>query len=319
MFFIPALLKGWDKFRYGELMKILIVSGFLGSGKTSLINKIMRIKKDDYVILENEYATVNVDGDLLENDREKIWEMTEGCVCCSMSKEIGDDIITIENTFRPNFLIIEPTGVGKLSNIIKKVEKVCYEKIKLLHPITLVDASVFLKYYKEKDPNYLDQIMCSKYLIISKTDDMRTEEIMGIKQKLREINKKANILLANELGEEDKFWDDILTNDLDDSLDFSEMSEENSEFEHISFKNVSEKNIDNLFMKLNLVLRGVFGEILRIKGFLPINGQWTKLDSVGIKYKLETIEEKKESKLVIIGKDLKKSYLEDLFVKDKLP
>ncbi len=301
-------------------MKILIVSGFLGSGKTTFINKLMKIKKNKYLILENEYASVNVDAELLENDREKIWEMTEGCVCCSMNQDISETVLTISNTYDTDFLLIEPSGIGKLSNIVKSVSKICYQKIKLLPAISLVDASVFLKHFKEKDPNYIDQIAYAKYILITKTNNLRIEEIIGIKKKIAELNNNAICLISDDIKNDDKFWDDITGNDFENIVfDFSKINDKNTEFESISFKNISENSIADFVIKLNLVLRGTFGEIVRIKGFLPINKQWTKVDSVGIEYKLETIETKLEAKLVIIGKDLKKNYLEDMFVHNKMP
>ncbi len=301
-------------------MKILIVSGFLGSGKTTFINKLMQVKKNKYLILENEYANVNIDAELLENDREKIWEMTEGCVCCSMNQDIAETVLTISNTYDTEFLLIEPSGVGKLSNIIKSVSKVCYQKIKLLPAISLVDASVFLKNFKQKDPNYIDQIKYAKYILITKTANLRIEEIIGIKKIISKLNNNACCLIANDIKDDDQFWDKIIGDNFEDiTFDFSQISNKNTEFESISFKNISEHSITDFVIKLNLILRGNFGEIVRIKGFLPINKQWTKVDSVGIEYKLETIKPKLEAKLVIIGKNLKKNYLEDMFVNNQIP
>ncbi len=301
-------------------MKVLIVSGFLGSGKTTFINQLMKIRPDEYMILENEYASENIDAELLENDREKIWEMTEGCVCCSMNKDMAETVLTISNSYNPNVLVIEPTGIGKLSQIIKRVSKVCYEKIELLPAITLVDATVFLKNYKESDPNYIDQILYAKTILLTKTDNSKREEKLGILKKIKELNPKATCLIAEDIKDDPLFWDNIITDEFKTSdIDLDMVSEENSEFSNIALSGIKEESIENFLAKINLLLRGVFGEILRIKGFLQINEQWTKIDSVGLNYKLETIEAKEKSKFVIIGKDLKKNYLIDMFRHNKMP
>ncbi len=301
-------------------MKVLIVSGFLGSGKTTFINNLMQARPDEYIVLENEYADVNIDADLLENDREKIWEMTEGCVCCSMNKDMAETVLTISNTYDANVLVIEPTGVGKLSQILKRVQKVSYEKIEVLPAVCLVDANAFLKNIKEGDPNYLDQILYAKHVIFTKTEQIRIEAVMGMMQKIKDLNPHAKTYIANDIRDDDAFWDDIIADKFSSfEIDLDSVSDENSEFDKIAFSDVKEESLDRFLIKLNFLLRGIFGEILRIKGFLPINGQWTKVDSVGLTYKLETIDEKEHSKFVVIGKDLKEDYIDDMFTKDKLP
>ncbi len=300
-------------------MKILIISGFLGSGKTTFINKLMKIHKDNYVVMENEYASVNVDADLLENNREKIWEMTEGCICCSLNKDIGESVLTISNTLNPEYLIIEPTGIGKLSQIVSSIKKVCYERIELLNTITLVDATSFLENIRKEDPYYLNQISFANIILLTKTENLQKEEATGMLQKLNKLNSNANCILESSISETDDFWQNILKTKF---IDFEKNIEPNQtlpDFEQIAFKDIKEDYIERFLLKLNLLLRGTFGEILRIKGFLPINKQWTKVNSTGKTYELETIDEKETSKLVIIGRNLKKEYISDLFLKDKLP
>ena len=95
-------------------MKILLVSGFLGAGKTTFIEEMTRKVKKDFVVLENEYGEVGIDGDLLKKDYDKVWEMTEGCICCSMKSDFANSVMTIANSMDPEILIVEPTGVGKI-------------------------------------------------------------------------------------------------------------------------------------------------------------------------------------------------------------
>lgn len=295
-------------------MKVLIVSGFLGSGKTTLINRLMKNEKKDYLIMENEFASVNVDADFLENDREKIWEMTEGCICCSMNADMGRSVLTVANSYKPEVLIIEPTGIGKLSQILHSVSRVEYEKIEILPPISTVDALCFWDYMRKDDPFYEDQIKYAAHIFITKTKDLAKAEVLGISAKIKHINPNAELHIEGDIKDGDQIWNEVLNSKEKQakiSMDFS--AAEHPELEQIAFVGIEDKSIDEMAYKLNLLLRGTFGEVIRLKGFLPINEQWTRVDIVAKRYSLETIDEKPESKLVIIGKDLDKTHLKELF------
>lgn len=134
-------------------MKVLIVSGFLGAGKTTFIREMSRKTSLDFVVMENEYGEVGIDADLLDNDRQMdIWELTEGCICCSMKSDFASSVLTIANTLDPEYLIVEPTGVGVLSNVIRNLQQIQYQRITLLSPVTILDARNFndsLREYRE--------------------------------------------------------------------------------------------------------------------------------------------------------------------------
>lgn len=105
-------------------MNILIVSGFLGAGKTTFIKELSRRTKKEFAILENEYANSGVDGDILKNSDKtvNIWELIDGCICCSAKGDFAQSILTIANTIDPDYLVVEPTGVAKLSSIIENIK-----------------------------------------------------------------------------------------------------------------------------------------------------------------------------------------------------
>ncbi|MDU1828300.1 GTP-binding protein [Anaerococcus sp.] len=149
-------------------MQIIIVSGFLGSGKTTFIEEFQK-RLENVAILENDYAKANVDYDILANTGKDILSLEEGCVCCSKKKDFATTVITIENTIDPDYLIIEPTGVGYLSNIIANIKSIEYEKIKLLNPITIVDYNSVDSLIRNYEDLFLDQIKNSGYLLLSKT------------------------------------------------------------------------------------------------------------------------------------------------------
>ena len=123
-------------------MKILVISGFLGAGKTTFIKEMLKSTKREYVIFENEFGDVNIDSEILKNNNEteekeielNVWELTSGCACCSTKADFMSSLLVIDNTLNPDFLIVEPSGIAVLSNIlnnVKNVEFVSDTEIKL--------------------------------------------------------------------------------------------------------------------------------------------------------------------------------------------
>lgn len=119
-------------------MKILIVSGFLGAGKTTFIKRLARNVDQRFAILENEYGAAGIDGVRLGQNRQgtqkNVWEMTEQCICCIGKKDFAASVLTIANVVDPEYLIVEPTGVGSLARIIENLRQIEYERIQLLSP-----------------------------------------------------------------------------------------------------------------------------------------------------------------------------------------
>lgn len=295
------------------IMKILVVSGFLGAGKTTFIEKMTNKLKRDFVILENEYGEVGIDGDLLKKDYDKIWEMTEGCICCSMKSNFANSIMTIANSLDPEVLIVEPTGVGMLSSVLDNIKKVQYDRIKILEPVTIVDPNCIDKYSKEFEEIFVDQIKSSKFVVVSKTSNMTKEEIERARDSILKINPKAVVNTEEFSSYDDIWWEEILELKWDDEIDYKDTSALRSNIDNIAFKNISFDELYVFEAYMSAIMRGRFGNIVRAKGFLPINGAWAKVDIVGEKYTLEKIDAMAESKLVLIGRDLNKEELKILF------
>lgn len=293
-------------------MKILVVSGFLGAGKTTFIEKLVKETKKDILILENEYGEVGIDGDLLKKEDINIWEMTEGCICCSMESSFGMTVLTISNTINPEILIIEPTGVGKLSSIMNNISKVQYERIEILEPVTIVDPNCINKYIKEFGEIFVDQILNSNKIIISKTNQFKYDVITEAENKIKELNSNADILKEDyQLFGKIK-WDEFLQRPWSRGINKSNGKEE-VEIDNIGFSGVCFEDISLFESYMGAIMRGRFGEVIRAKGFLPINNIWSKFDIVNDKYSIEKIESMDSSKIILIGKNLKKNELEVLF------
>ena len=133
-------------------MKILIVSGFLGAGKTTFIKALAKHTKKDFAILENEYGAAGIDADRLRAEEGQspvnIWEMTEGCICCSAKGDFSLSVLSIANTIDPEYLVIEPTGVGMLGNVMENLKQIEYEHISILAPVTIADIYSYRRYLK---------------------------------------------------------------------------------------------------------------------------------------------------------------------------
>ena len=179
-------------------MKILIVSGFLGAGKTTFIKRLARNVDQRFAILENEYGAAGIDGARLGQNRQgtqkNVWEMTEQCICCIGKKDFAASVLTIANVVDPEYLIVEPTGVGSLARIIENLRQIEYERIQLLSPVTIVDVYSYRRYMAEYPELYQDQIRSADTIIVSKTEACQAEEKQRIQEFLQEINPQAKII-----------------------------------------------------------------------------------------------------------------------------
>lgn len=295
-------------------MKVLVVSGFLGSGKTTFIETLSKKLDKFIVVLENEYGDVGIDGDILKKDDIEIWELTEGCICCTIKANFATSILTIYNSLDPEILVIEPTGLGMLSSVLDNIRKIEYERIEILDPITIVDGTAVDKHEEEFGEIFDDQIKTSNKAIISKLSLINPQDVAGVEYKIRQKNPDIQIY-AEEFSELDEiFWADLLEDYMD--LDF-EYIEKNVELsvDNIGFEGVEFKNLYEFQQYMRAVVDGRFGKVLRVKGFLKINDQWSKVDIVNDLYTLTEIDEMENSKLIFIGKDLKKEDLKILFAK----
>lgn len=304
-------------------MKVLIVSGFLGAGKTTLIKEMANKTKRDFVVMENEYGDVDIDSTLLKDEGMNIWELTEGCVCCSMKKDFASSILTISNSLDPEYLIVEPTGVAKLSNIINNIKQIEYEKIVLLKPITIIDGNAFDTFIKNYNDIYVDQLLNSSRIIISKMENKDNIEREELIKKIEKIFNDNNVSFLNvEIIEdhythkEKEWWESILKSYLDDKYEaiFRE-SDSDDMPESISMKGCDIENEYVFMMLLEQLVRGRFGSIARSKGFIKCRDNILKYDVVGGNYAITGCEntQNEEGEIVFIGKNINRKLLREIF------
>ena len=182
-----------------KMTKIDIFSGFLGAGKTTLIKKLLTeaYKGEQVVLIENEFGEIGIDGGFLKDAGIEIREMNSGCICCSLVGDFGEALKEVIKTYSPDRILIEPSGVGKLSDVIKAVQKVENEvDIKLNSFTTVVDVTKCRMYMKNFGEFFSNQIEYAGTVILSRTDtEKATEEKVGAAVELiRSLNKTAAVI-----------------------------------------------------------------------------------------------------------------------------
>lgn len=184
-------LKGERRYK---MTKIDIISGFLGSGKTTLIRKLLNetLKNEKVVLIENEFGEIDVDSDFLKDTSIEIKSINAGCICCSLQGDFEEALKKVIETYNPDRIIIEPSGVGKLSDVTKAVKTVEEAKINAL--CTIVDARKCKIYAKNFKEFFNDQIKAATCIIMSKTQTISEEKLKEAYAIIKEINPEARIM-----------------------------------------------------------------------------------------------------------------------------
>ena len=195
------------------MIKVDIISGFLGAGKTTLIKKLYKnvFKNEKVVLIENEFGEIGIDGAFLKDSGIEIKEINSGCICCSLVGDFSSSMKEVISKFNPERIIIEPSGVGKLSDIINAVNKV--EADLLLNIIaTVVDGPKAKIYMKNFGEFFINQVEAANTIVVSKVDKMSEEKLVDLVHLLKEKNEHANIITTAI----EQFKDDSLLNILEE-------------------------------------------------------------------------------------------------------
>lgn len=179
------------------MTKIDIISGFLGAGKTTFIKKMLKeaFQGEQVVLIENEFGEIGIDGGFLKEAGIEIREMNSGCICCSLVGDFGESLKEVVDTYHPDRILIEPSGVGKLSDVIKAVQDVQSEiDVELNSFTTVVDATKCRLYKNNFGEFFSNQVEYAGAIILSRTDKAKPEKVEESYEILRELNKKAPII-----------------------------------------------------------------------------------------------------------------------------
>ena len=180
------------------MAKIDIVSGFLGAGKTTLIKKLLAeaYQGEKLVLIENEFGEISVDGGFLKDTGVEISEMSSGCICCSLVGDFGKALAEVEERFHPDRILIEPSGVGKLSDVVVAVQNTAAENpaLRLNSFVTVADASKVRIYMKNFGEFYNNQVESAGTIILSRTQNLTQEKLEAAVELLRSKNPGAAII-----------------------------------------------------------------------------------------------------------------------------
>lgn len=196
------------------MTKIDIVSGFLGAGKTTLIKKLLKEALADTktVLIENEFGEIGIDGGFLKESGIEIKEMNSGCICCSLVGDFGTSLKEVLKTYAPERILIEPSGVGKLSDVMRAVQNVIDEKDVVLNSaVAVVDASKCKMYIKNFGEFFINQIAHAGTIILSRTGNISEEKLNTCIALIREHNDKATIVTTP--------WDELDGKDILDTIE----------------------------------------------------------------------------------------------------
>ena len=185
------------------MTKIDVFSGFLGAGKTTLIKKLLKeaYAGEKLVLIENEFGEIGIDGGFMKDAGIQVTEMNQGCICCSLVGDFGKALAQVLEQFHPDRILIEPSGVGKLSDVLKAVMNVQSDDLVLNTYTTVVDASKIKMYMKNFGEFYKNQVETAKTIILSRSQKLSEDKLAEALAMIRQLNEHATIVTTP--------WDDI--------------------------------------------------------------------------------------------------------------
>ena len=195
------------------MTKVTIISGFLGAGKTTFIKKLLEelYKGQKVVLIENEFGEIGIDGGFLKDTGVQINEMNSGCICCSLVGDFGKALKQVSEEYKPDMIIIEPSGVGKLSDVIAAVENVKDEaELSLDNFITVADATKCRMYMKNFGEFYNNQIERASTIVLSRTHNVTEDKLETAVALIKEHNDKAAIITTP--------WDELTGKQIADAM-----------------------------------------------------------------------------------------------------
>ena len=321
------------------MTKIDIFSGFLGAGKTTLIKKLIKeaYSGENLVLIENEFGEIGIDGGFLKEAGIEIREMNSGCICCSLVGDFDTSLKEVLTRFKPDRILIEPSGVGKLSDVIKAVSGVLSDEVVLNSATAVVDAVKCKMYMKNFGEFFGNQIEHADCIVLSRTDLADAAKITAATELIRSKNEKATIITTSI---EELLGADILSAmEQSESIDVmkSELEHEHHHHEHHHHHDEEcqcgchehhhadevftswGKETAETFTKANIeaVLNafddGEYGSVLRAKGYVKGEDGWIYFDYVPGQADVRGGAAAVIGRVCVIGADIDESALDSLF------
>jgi len=282
---------------------ISIISGYLGSGKTTLLRNILNNADQKIAVIMNEFGEINIDAKTIKGKNINIQELSGGCVCCSLTGEFELAVKELVKKYNPDLIVVETTGVAESDALVLDIEDSLPELI-LDSIIVLVDSDAFLKYPLGKVG--IAQVELADIILLNKTDLVNKNKLNEIEEKLKTINKKANIIKSSfsEVSNNVLFG---LYSKKSISMKSHAHMQETEVFSFETNKNLNKNKFERFVKKLPK-------EIYRAKGFVKLNNKFYLFNYVAERYSLEEFKADK-TQIVFIGKNilnLKQKILKEL-------
>lgn len=285
-------------------MHVLMISGFLGAGKTTLIKYLAEHSGRTFAVLENEYGEVGVDGDDLKDKNLEVLELVEGCICCTRKGNFTGSLLALQGTLNPDFLVVEPSGVGLLGTILSTLAPLAKTGIYTLAPVTVVDAAAWARGLDQFGPYYEDQIRHAGTLVLTKTDGLPEGVSDRLVEWLKELNPRAD-LVADDYRLRGRDWAASLFDRPLEGAPRPSVTLSLAEFRQVTFTELGLKRAGDCVALLERIAAGEFGSVARVKGFAPFEeGQWGHFDYASGRWGLEPCESMPPSRAVVIGTEL---------------
>lgn len=325
------------------MTKVDIISGFLGAGKTTFIKLLIEnvFAGEKLVLIENEFGEIGIDGGFLKDAGIEITEMNSGCICCTLVGDFSKALRKVIEEYHPDRVLIEPSGVGKLSDVSKAIEHVKKEAdIEIEGRITIVDGKKAKMYLKNFGEFFKDQVAYANTIVVSRTQMMEDHSIEECVKMLREENKEASIISTSW----DKLSKEAIEHALSPDTQLEGIFEEGAcdcDHEHHhegacgcghEHHHHHHHHADEIFTswgqetahkyteeELDFLLKALsetegYGTILRAKGIVEMeNGSWKQFDLVPQEYEVRESAADYTGRLCVIGTDLKEDELTELF------
>ena len=306
-------------------MKVDIISGFLGAGKTTLIKKLLDtlVKDEKVAIVENEYGEVGIDGDLLKDRRIEVKEINSGCICCTIKGDFKQNILDIISNYRPDRIIIEPSGVANFSQVLESIKEANIEGLRINMKITMVDAQNVHMYMKNFGDFYRSQLVNANTVILTRVEKLSDKEITHVCNEIKTINNKAKII-TTELS---KLSPERIIQVSEKKVE-SLIENINKKPKRIGLRRVSAPEFfenwgvetpktfeySELVKILNEFQNNKHGEVLRAKGIIKSkDNKWFKFDFVPNDISIVNYKSDYTGRVCVIGRNLNKDSIDKLF------
>ena len=296
----------------GHPLSTYLVCGFLGAGKTTYILERLKDRSTRTAVLVNEFGTLGIDGQTIRTRGGiDVVEMAGGCICCSQRQGLVKSVTQIATEIKPDLLLIEPSGVAETSELLSALSDNELANIARCDgTITIIDATTFLDYCEPDSFGtfFLDQIVNADVILINKIDLVAQGTLDEIESRIKEINPGARVArtihcrhgeLPSRAGERSR----------------CDSHRERMAFESMSLELHTVVSYERLERFLGRLASGDFGEILRVKGFVHVEGgEYVEVQATPAHFSIEAVQEPTPSRLVFVGRNLARSSLGRYFV-----